>query len=114
MKSKYYSHKTECLQGHLHDSAKEAKRCNELHLLLKANKISNLEIQRKFVLIPAVRYQDMPNERGISYVADFSYMENGKNIIEDTKGYRTQAYIIKRKIFKEKYCQNGDLIFKEV
>lgn len=114
MRTKYNSRKTECCHGHIHDSQKEARRCDELHLLLRAKRISNLEIQRKFVLIPYTKYQGMPNERECAYVADFCYMENGKLVVEDTKGYRTKDYIIKRKLFKEKYCRNSEFVFREV
>ena len=37
-------------------------------------------------------------EREVSYVADFVYTENGKRIVEDTKGFKTKDYIIKRKL----------------
>ncbi len=55
MYSKYNSRKCECGQGHLHDSQKEAQRCNELTLLEKAGQISNLRQQVKYVLIPTQR-----------------------------------------------------------
>lgn len=111
---KYHNKKCICSQGHSHDSKKEAKRCNELHILQKMRYISNLEIQRKFTLIESRKYEDMPDERSVSYVADFCYMQDGKLIVEDAKGYRTKDYIIKRKIFKDKYCRSGDIIFREV
>jgi hypothetical protein len=37
-------------------------------------------------------------ERACAYVADFVYTENGKKIVEDTKGFKTKDYIIKRKL----------------
>ena len=37
-------------------------------------------------------------EREVCYIADFVYQENGKTIVEDTKGYRTTDYILKRKM----------------
>ena len=113
MYNKYKSKRTVCREGHIHDSAKEAVRCEELCYLQRFGKIRNLKIQREFVLIPARKYSDMPNERKCSYIADFCYMQNGKLIVEDTKGYKTRDYIIKRKLFKEKYCQSGMIIFKE-
>lgn len=113
MGTKYYAKKASCRNGHVHDSRKEAYRCDELHLLQKAGVISKLEIQRRFELIPSRKYIGMPNERRCEYKADFVYEENGKLIVEDTKGFKTKDYIIKRKIFKDRYCQNGDVIFKE-
>ncbi len=113
--NKFGASKTLCRQGHRHDSKKEAARCNALHTLLQAGNITDLTIQRHFLLIPAAKYPfDAKSERKCEYVADFAYMQNNKLIVEDTKGYKTKDYIIKRKLFKEKYCQNGDVIFKEV
>ena len=37
-------------------------------------------------------------ERPCTYVADFVYKEGGKTVVEDTKGFRTKDYIIKRKL----------------
>lgn len=114
MYNKYGAKKAICLHGHNHDSKKEANRCDELHLLQKAKVISNLEVQKRFCLIPPRKYNRMPNERGWDYIADFAYNENGKLVVEDTKGYKTQEYIAKRKAFKDKYCYNNEgIIFIE-
>ena len=110
---KYNSRKCACNQGHTHDSKKEAQRCNELAILERAGKIQELETQRKFILIPSRKYDGMANGRQVAYIADFSYKQDGKLIVEDTKGYKTTEYIIKRKLFKDKYCSNGNVIFKE-
>lgn len=96
------------------DSRKEYFRFKELSLLEKAGAIQNLKRQVKYILIPAQR--EAPTEyyqRGIksgqpkpgkllenecSYIADFVYKENGETIVEDTKGFKTKDYIIKRKL----------------
>ena len=43
--------------------------------------------------------------RAISYVADFYYYDNklGCYVVEDTKGFRTDVYKLKKKMFKYKY-----------
>lgn len=110
---KYRSKKAKCAFGHLHDSKKEAKRCNSLHELEKAGVISDLKIQQKFELIPAQRYENMENERSCSYVADFTYYLNGIFTVEDTKGFKTPEYIIKRKLMKYRYCSDGKAVFIE-
>ena len=46
--SKYGAKKSQCLHGHTHDSIKEAKRCNELHLLERSRLITDLEVQPQF------------------------------------------------------------------
>lgn len=95
--------------GKVFDSAKEARRYGELSLLERAGEITDLKTQVKFVLIPSQREPDREGkngkiikgkliERECAYVADFVYKDNGKIIVEDTKGYRTKEYIIKRKM----------------
>ena len=111
--TKYHSRKTSCRNGHLHDSRKEAARCNELHLLQMAGEISGLKTQVKFTLLPARKYIDQPNERAVTYIADFVYNENGTTVIEDTKGVKTKDYIIKRKMLKDRYCREQGCIFRE-
>ena len=37
-------------------------------------------------------------EKECSYIADFVYIQNGNLVVEDTKGFRTEAYKIKRKL----------------
>ena len=38
-------------------------------------------------------------ERGLSYKADFTYLNKSNNlIVEDVKGFKTKDYIIKRKL----------------
>lgn len=95
------------------DSKKESKRWQELCLLQRVGQITDLQRQVKFVLIPTQyekfpRYSDKTGKRlkdGIrtleqecSYVADFVYMKDGKQVVEDTKGVKTKDYIIKRKL----------------
>lgn len=114
--NKHNAKKTPCFLGHLHDSAKEADRCNELHILLKAGKIHSLEIQKPFLILEKQKYQKpMKNEREAEYVCDFYYFDNdlGKWVIEDSKGFRTKDYVLKRKLVKNLYCKDGATVFIE-
>lgn len=106
--NKYSSKKVE-VDGIIFDSKKEAKRFQELSLLEKAGAIQNLQRQVKYVLIPAQREPDAIGKRGgpikgkllereCTYIADFVYQEDGQTVVEDTKGFRTKDYIIKRKL----------------
>lgn len=105
---KYRSRKTEA-DGIVFDSKKEAARYRELQLLQKTGQITGLRLQEKYELIPAQREPDIAGKRGgirkgkllehaCCYVADFVYEEDGKTVVEDTKGFRTKDYIIKRKL----------------
>ena len=78
-----------------YDSKKEARRHRELLLLERAGKITNLERQVKFELIPK---QD--GESACTYVADFVYknVDTGERVVEDTKGFKTEVYRIKKKL----------------
>ena len=96
-RSKYHSRKT-TVDGIEFDSQKEARRFRELCLLERAGKITELQQQVKFELIPSQRIDGKVVERACTYVADFVYMENGKKVVEDTKGFKTKDYIIKRKL----------------
>jgi hypothetical protein len=104
-----YNNKKTVLDGISFDSKKEARRYSELSLLEKAGVITDLKRQVKFVLIPAQREADIIGKRGgvkpgkviereCAYIADFVYQENGKTVVEDTKGVKTKDYIIKRKL----------------
>lgn len=80
----------------------------------KAGQIEDLELQKRFELIPAQyetyerygkkgkRLKDGKKcvEKAVVYVADFVYYHNGELVVEDTKGVRTEAYIIKRKLMR--------------
>ena len=80
------------------DSLKEARRYKELILLEQTGHISDLELQKEYELIPSQRINGRVVERAVKYRADFVYKENGKTVVEDTKGVRTKEYIIKRKL----------------
>lgn len=107
---KYGNAKAE-IDGELFDSRKEARRYLYLKHELDTGKISDLQRQVRFELIPAQREPDTVGPRGgvkkgrtielaCDYVADFVYTdsETGKTVVEDTKGMRTKDYVIKRKL----------------
>lgn len=111
-----YGNRTAVIAGEVFDSKKEAKRWKELLLLVMAGEITNLERQRKFILIPVQREPDRIGpkggtirgtvlERECSYYADFSYkvVETGELVVEDTKGVKTPEYVIKRKLMLDRY-----------
>ena len=95
--SKYKNRKYE-VDGLVFDSKKEARRYEELRLLEKSGVISDLQTQVRFMLIPSQHIDGKCVERACFYVADFVYFENGQKVVEDTKGFKTTDYIIKRKL----------------
>lgn len=96
-RSKYNARKVR-IDGITFDSKAEADRYAQLVLLQRAGKISNLQRQVEFVLIPAQKIDRKCVERACKYKADFVYLENGKRVVEDVKGLKTKDYIIKRKL----------------
>ena len=100
---KYGNKKTE-VDGYLFDSRKEAHHYLELKYMLRAGLIENLRLQVPFVLIPPQKDEKgKVIERAVVYKADFVYEQNGETVVEDTKGFKTKEYIIKRKLLLERY-----------
>lgn len=98
-RNKYHSRKI-TRDGETFDSIKEYHRWCELKVLERAGLITGLERQVKFVLIPSQkdRVTRKAIERECGYIADFVYWEHGERVVEDTKGFKTKDYIIKRKL----------------
>lgn len=94
-------------------SRKEARRKRELEILERCGEIRSLRCQVPYELIPAQREPPTIGKRGgikpgkcieksCKYVADFVYEERSGDgwieIVEDSKGYRTKDYVLKRKM----------------
>ena len=102
-RNKLHAEKTE-YDGEKFDSKKEAKRYAELQLMERTGQITDLRKQVKYVLIPSQTKSDGKKEREIAYIADFVYKQDGKEIVEDVKGYRNPSsapyakFVLKRKL----------------
>ena len=56
-------------------------------------------MQKKYTLIPSQKKPSGGTERAVTYTADFVYKDKtGREIVEDSKGMKTQQYIIRRKL----------------
>ena len=99
MRRKYHNKKV-TLGDMTFDSKKEANRWVELAIMQKNGEITDLDTQVVFELIPAQRDPVTKKvlERAVHYVADFVYYRGNEKVVEDTKGYRTPEYILKRKM----------------
>jgi len=85
----------------------ESKRYEYLRELEKEHRISNLELQPKFLLQESFR-KDGELFRKVEYVADFRYYDNEKQkeVVEDVKSFITEKdglFRIKRKLYEYKY-----------
>ena len=113
--SKYNNTKVVAANGEKFDSVKEYQRWRELRLLEIAGKISGLQRQVPFELIPA-QYETYERygkkgqrlkdgrrrvELAVTYVPDFVYTKDGEMVVEDVKSKMTKKlpeYVIKRKL----------------
>ncbi len=82
-------------------SQKEGKRYVELSLLQKAGKIKKLRLQPKYPI-------SINNKKICTYIADFEYYrildgEIAEIITEDTKGFKTPIYRLKKKLLNAVY-----------
>jgi len=97
-KNKYNARKT-VVDNIVFDSAKEARRYSDLKLLENCGRIHSLTLQPRFDLIV----------NGMNcgyYKADFKYVENSKEIVEDVKSAMTAklpVYRLKKKLVKAIY-----------
>jgi hypothetical protein len=113
------------IDGITFDSQKEARRFRELSLLERAGKVTDLQRQVKFELIPAVREdyivhlktKDKVKTRtlqlAICYTCDFTYCKDGEYVVSDVKAspkMLPKEYVLKKKIL---FALKGILI-KEV
>lgn len=93
--NKYGNKRTE-VDGITFHSKREAARYQDLKLLERAGAIKDLRIQVPYLF-------ELNDVRICRYFADFVYKENGREVVEDSKGKRTKDYMIKRKMMKAFY-----------
>lgn len=104
------------------DSQKEARRFDELLVLLQAGQIKDLKLQPEFTLREAYTDPEGWHIRPLKYRADFSYMERvntsssgmgdwefcaeqWRYVVEDVKSYatKTRVYEMKKQMMLEKF-----------
>jgi hypothetical protein len=84
------------VDGITFDSAKEAKRWQELRLRERAGEITGLTRQMPWTL-------EVNRQTVCTYVPDFSYCERGEVIVEDVKSEMTRklpVYRLKKKLMQ--------------
>ena len=106
MYRKYHNAKT-IVDGIKFDSKLEAKRYLQLKEWEKEGRITGLELQPCFELVPAFEKNGKKWRRTV-YKADFQYYScaDGKCIVEDVKGSEkvlTDVFRLKRKLFEYRY-----------
>ena len=104
--AKYQNQKAE-RGGVRFDSQKEARRYDELLLMLRAGEIRDLRLQPQFTIQESYVTETGERVRAIRYTADFSYIRevSGEKIVEDVKSgpTRTKEYLRNRKFIRSVY-----------
>ena len=122
---KYGNSKVE-YQGKLFDSKREMQRYVVLKEAEEKGLISDLRTQVTFELIPAITEEYVEHlktkdkvktrvlQRAVTYKADFVYVKDGEEIIEDVKISKAlipKEFALKEKIFFWKYGKRIQLVF---
>ena len=104
VKSKYHNKKV-MYDNYLFDSKKEANYYLKFKIMQDAGIIRDLELQKKYVLQKSFTNKEGKKYREISYIADFYYIttKDNKEHVVDVKGFRTDVYKLKKKLFEYKY-----------
>jgi hypothetical protein len=100
--SKYGNERVE-VDGVMFASKAEARRYEDLRRVEQAGEIRDLEPQPRYELQPGFVDGDGVRHRPVFYVGDFSYVEQGRIICEDTKGMATDVYKLKIKLARYIY-----------
>lgn len=94
-----YSAKKVVVDGRSYDSKAEATRARSLILEERAGFIAALRFQVVYELAPSVVIAGRKRPP-LRYVADFVYIRDGIEVVEDVKGMLTAVYRIKRHLMK--------------
>lgn len=102
-----------------YDSIKEYQRHQELMMLERVGAISGLRTQVPFEIQPGFVDSNGGKHRAIVYRADFVYLKEGREVVEDVKGYSkakrryicTEAFKLKWKILQAKYPEKVFVLF---
>lgn len=111
--NKYSAKRTTCRTGHAYASKREARRCDELHLLLRAGEIERLEVEPQFWFEINGTVLKHDNGRRVGYKADFAYTDRREalRVVEDTKGMAARDWPLRKALFRALF---PDLLLREV
>ena len=88
--------RTDC-DGVVFQSTREMERHGELKMLAATGQITRLKRQVPY------RLHATGGETITTYLADFVYLEGAIIVVEDSKGKRTDMYLLKKKWMKAEY-----------
>ena len=107
-RTKYGNVKTPCTSGHMHDSAIEARYCNELRYRFLAHDIKGFKTQVDYSI-------NIDGQFICKHKVDFLVMLNdGKLEVHEVKGRTTKDWILKKKMFEARYPDIKYVVIKTV
>jgi hypothetical protein len=127
-KGERYNHTKVEADGLKFDSKKEYERYLFLKKEVESGSISCLRTQVTYELIPAVieeyvvhlktkdKIKTRTLQRPITWTADFVYMKNGEEVVEDVKASKallSDRFVIKEKLFFWKFHKRIKLVYKD-
>ena len=107
--NKYHAVKAN-IDGFTFDSKAEAQYYIALRWQAENGEISDLQVHPRYELLHAFTHNGK-KIAGIYYEADFSYTQDGKQVVVDVKGFKTDVYRLKLKFLLNKY---PNIDFQEV
>ena len=108
-RNKYHAKKVE-FYGITFDSKKEGLYYLKLKDMERRGEITGLRLQVPYELLPAIYRDEVVHlktkdkvvkrlvQRAVTYVSDFVYVQDGKEVVIDAKGMRLPDYILKKKM----------------
>lgn len=109
MTTKYKSKAVE-IDGYVFQSKIEAKYYEYLKWLLEHEQIKSFSLQPRYLLLDKFR-KNGKTFRKMEYIADFEVHHlDGSIEVVDVKGFETEVFKIKRKLFEHKYPYKLSLV----
>jgi hypothetical protein len=102
---KYRNHDVTGANGIKFKSKAEEKRYHQLMQMMELGQISDLKLQPQFTLLEGYTKPTGEKVRRMRYTADYSYVLDGKLVVEDVKSRptRTKDYLMRKKLMLDKY-----------
>lgn len=103
-KGKYNNKKTVYF-GITFDSKAEGEMYLQLRQWLREKRIRDLVLQPRFELLPSQKLSNGKTQRKTEYVADFMFYDTERLCMRviDCKGFQTQVYKLKKKMYNDKW-----------
>ena len=107
IRNKFNNTRTE-YNGIKYDSKKEAAKAAELDLLKQGGEVLEWLPHPRYILQPRYRDKNGVVVRAIYYIPDFWVKySDGKEVVIDIKGFQTQEFKLKAKMWRYRYRETG-------